>query len=157
MTHDRTGVFQMKRFLFAGIVMVLAAAPLRAQTSLAVERELIKRESDWSTAWVKKDAAFLKQLYAEEYLATDEFGATFTRAQDLANAMSPEGTLVSFVLSNLKVHVYGDAAVVTGTNTTKATFKGKDTSGVVRFTDVFVKRNGRWQAVASQGTRVVKK
>ena len=57
----------------------------------------------------------------------------------------------------MKVHVYGDTAVVTGLNTIKSTLNGKDTSGAYRFTDVFVKRDSRWQVVATQASSVQKK
>src|SRR4029453_7468213 len=100
-------------------------------------RDLIKLENDWATAWQKKDAAFLQKLFADEYLSTDQDGATFTKPQDLANVSAPGTSMTSFALTDLKVHVYGDTAVVTGLNTVKAMFKGKDTSGAYRVTDVF--------------------
>jgi len=65
--------------------------------------------------------------------------------------------MTSFAWTDMKVHVYGDTAIVTGLNTTKGTFKGKDTSGAYRFTDVFVKRDGRWQVVATRASLVAKK
>src|SRR5207249_9657661 len=100
----------------------------------------------------------LQRLYADEYLSTDQDGVTWTKSQDIAIANITSGTLklASYKLEDMKVHVYGDAAVVTGGNTIKATFQGKDVSGH-RFTDVFVKRAGRWQCVATQGTIVTKK
>ncbi len=54
----------------------------------------------------------------------------------------------------MKVQVHGDAAVVTYRSTDKGSYKGNDLSGQYRWTDVFVKRNGRWQAIAGHGTRV---
>ena len=106
---------------------------------------------------LEDDAAFLQKPFADEYLSTGSSGATYSKAQDLANVTSEGTSLTSFALTDLKVRVYGDTAVVTGLNTTKSTFKGKDDSGAYRFTDVFVKRDGRWQVVATQGTLVAKK
>jgi hypothetical protein len=54
------------------------------------------------------------------------------------------------------VRVYGDTAIASGLGTEKSTYKGKDTSGQYRYTDVFVKRNGTWQAVATHGSKVTK-
>jgi len=147
----------MSRRMLLGIVALFVVAGIGTQGQTAAEKELLKVENDWSTAWMKKDSAALQSLYATEYLATDWEGATFTKTQDIANGMAPDTKTQSFVLSDMKVHVYGDTAVVTGLNTIKATFKGADVSGAYRFTDVFVKREGRWQAVATQGTKVVKK
>jgi len=46
---------------------------------------------------------------------------------------------------------------VTGRFTQKGTYKGKDISGTGRFTDTFVKRNGKWRCVATQGTMISQK
>lgn len=60
-------------------------------------------------------------------------------------------------LEDIRVQVYGDAAVVTLRSIEKGTtYKGKDLSGHYRWTDVFVKRNGSWQMVATHGTRIEK-
>ena len=53
-----------------------------------------------------------------------------------------------------KVNVYGDTAIVTFASNDKGTYKGKDISGKTRWTDVFVKRGGKWQIVSSHGSRV---
>jgi ketosteroid isomerase-like protein len=147
----------MHRSLLAGLIAVFAVVTIRAQAPSAVERDLIKLENDWSTAWQKKDAAFLQKLFADEYLSTASTGAIYSKAQELANVTAPGTSMASFALTDLKVHVYGDTAVVTGLNTTKSTFNGKDDSGAYRFTDVFVKRDGRWQVVATQSTLTAKK
>jgi ketosteroid isomerase-like protein len=65
-----------------------------------------------------------------------------------------EYRLQSFTLTDQKVHVYGHTAVVTGLFTQTATFKDKDIGGAARHTIVFVKRDDRWQVVASQFTDV---
>jgi|SRR5262245_39139050 len=147
----------MYRYALVGVVALVAISTLGAQVPNAVERDILKLENDWSTAWQKKDAAFFQKLWADEYLSTDQDGATFTKAQDLANLAAAGTSQTSFALTDMKVHVYGDTAVVTGLNTIKATFKGKDTSGAYRFTDVFVKRDGRWQVVATQSSMIPKK
>lgn len=152
----------MKRILAAAVLAVLVAPVARAQAPVAraqapgaAEQDLVKLENAWSTAYQKKDLAALERMYTTEYLATDDEGRTYTKAQDLENAKDPANTLTSFKLENLKVHIYSDAfAVVTGSNTTKSTFKGKDDSGKYMFTDVFVKREGRWQCVATQSSKV---
>lgn len=66
------------------------------------------------------------------------------------------GSVTAFKFSDMKVHVYGDVAVVTGQNTIKGTWEDipRNISGPYRFTDVFVKRAGRWQCVASQSSRI---
>ncbi len=111
-------------------------------------------ENGWAEATVKGDVQALERLYTDEYLAIDPAGATYTKAQDIANVKSGNFKLATFKLDEVKVRVHGEVAVVTGRNTIKATYMGKDISGAYRFTDVFVKRAGRWQVLTTQGTAV---
>jgi len=60
----------------------------------------------------------------------------------------------SYSLDEMTVRVFADTGVVTGSWTGKMTIDGKDASGAFRYTDTFVKRLGRWRAVASQDTRM---
>jgi ketosteroid isomerase-like protein len=58
---------------------------------------------------------------------------------------------------DLRVRVYGNSAVVTALTRTKGKFLGQEFTTHERSTDVFVKRDGRWQCVLSQLTRFTKK
>ena len=61
----------------------------------------------------------------------------------------------AFELDELAVRVYSDTAVATGRSTPKGTTaKGEPITGQFRFLRVWVKRQGRWQAVAFEGTRI---
>ena len=144
----------MNRYLLVTGLALFMVMAVGAQSQKSVEQEILKLENDWSTAWQKKDATFLQKLFADEYLSTDQDGNTFTKSQELANLALAGTATTSFALSDMKVHVYGDVALVTGRNTIKATYKGNDTSGAYRFTDVIVKRDGRWQVVATHGSMV---
>jgi len=144
----------MKQFLVV-ILALVCVLPVWGQN--AAEKELIKVENDWSNAWAKSDGKFLEQLYATEYLATSSDGIVYNKADGIKDDTSPEYTEKSFSLSDLKVHIYGETAVVTGRNNVKFKKGGKAEQIDARFTDVFVKRDGRWQCVATQGTKVGKK
>lgn len=56
-------------------------------------------------------------------------------------------------LDEVSVNVYGDTAVSFTSQKEKSTYEGKDTSGPYHFTDTWVKKDGKWQVVASHGTR----
>lgn len=142
--------------LFAAVLALatLVSPPARAQAQAAAEKELMEIENGWAEATVKADVAALEKLYADEYLAIDPMGATFDKAQDIANVKSGNFKLASYKLDDIKVRVHGDVAIVTGRNTIKGSYMGKDISGAYRFTDTFVKRGGRWQVLTTQGTTV---
>jgi ketosteroid isomerase-like protein len=153
----------MKRIAITVCVVVLVlAVAVQAQTlaqtkSGGVEQELIKLENEWADAWVKSDVAFFERIEADDYTYTACEGSVWTKAQDLALLKSGQDVITSWVLADMKVRVYGDAAVVTGRTTVKETWKGKDVSGQYRYTDTWVKRAGRWQLVASHTSKIAQK
>jgi len=154
----------MKRIVFAvGLVVVLvfgvaALAQTQAQPkSGSVEQELIKLENGWNDALVKHDWAFLEQILADDFLHTSSDGVVSAKAQEIAYFKSGEMLVTSAVSDDFKVHVYGDAAVVTFRDTDKSQSKGKDTSGQNRITDTWVKLAGRWRCVAEHESRITQK
>ena len=148
--------------ILTGFMLMMALAAPRgwaAQAPASTERELTKLENDWSQAAVKRDGAALQRFYADEYIFTDENGVVSGKTKEIADISTGMFRLTSYKFEDMKVHVYGDVAVVTGRNTIKGTWEDikRDISGPYRFTDVFVKRNGQWQCVASQSSQITGK
>jgi ketosteroid isomerase-like protein len=125
-----------------------------AGANTPAEQELINLENRWEDASLKGDTAFLERIMAEDFTDTDPEGTVSTKAQDIANIKSGELKFTSATIDDMKARVYGDAAVVTGRNTMKGQFKGKDISGQYRWTDTWVKRDGRWQCVAGHASTI---
>jgi ketosteroid isomerase-like protein len=150
----------MKRLLAVALLLMWAAPRSGAQAPKGgPEQELIALENSWSQASVKRDGAALPRFYADEYIFTDEDGVVSNKTKEIANITGGVFKLNSFKFENIAVHVYGEVAVVTGKNTIKGTWEDieRDISGPYRFTDVFVRRDGRWQCVASQASRIAGK
>ena len=84
----------------------------------------------------------------------DLTGRVLTKAQVMQELGSGARRIESGSVDDLKVRVFGDVAVVTGRSVLAGSYQGKRASVVQRFTDIFVKRDGRWQAIASQGTQI---
>lgn len=120
------------------------------------EQQLIQAEKDWAQAIVKGDEAGVARFEADEITTTQDDGSVTTKKDDLANLKSGDTKYSAIDESDFHVHVYGNAAVVTGAYHAKGTTKGKDFENNGRFTDTWVKRNGHWQAVASQDTLIAK-
>jgi ketosteroid isomerase-like protein len=122
------------------------------------EQELIKLETDWGNAIIKRDVAFLDRVMTEDSIGTDYEGVVHTgKAEYLADIKSGANTITSIVVDDMKARVWGDAGVVWGRTTEKSQNKGKDTSGTYQWTDTWIKINGRWQCVAGHGSKVIKK
>jgi hypothetical protein len=118
--------------------------------------ELMQLERDIGQANIKRDKAFFERVEAEEFIFTDAAGGITTKAEDVASLDKPAGEfkLVSYDVDEMKVMDYGKIAVVTGRATTKLLVKEREIVNRSRFTDVFVKRAGRWQLVAGHSSRI---
>jgi ketosteroid isomerase-like protein len=123
----------------------------------SVEQELIKQENEWADAWVKSDVAFYDRITADDYTWTSPWGWVATKASDLVLLRSGDDVVKSWALADMKVRVYGDAAVVTGRDTIKETYKGKDVNGQHRWTHMWIKRAGCWQCVAGHSSEIAQK
>jgi ketosteroid isomerase-like protein len=139
--------------LFCFLSLSLATGQQASKMSSA-EDQITKLEQEWAQAIVKSGPVAVDKYEADDIVSTDLNGRVTDKAQDKTDLSSGDLKFESLTPSDIKVHVYGNAAVATGTGTVKGTFKGQDISGTYRFTDTWVKRNGKWQAVASQVTKI---
>jgi ketosteroid isomerase-like protein len=118
---------------------------------------LLYMEHEWNDASKRGDVAWFDRNYADD--ATDissRTGAIHTKAEEIASMKTDKTVLDSLELSNLNVRVEGNAAVITGINRVKGhDAQGKPFDRSTRFTDTYVKRDGRWQVWATQGTVVL--
>jgi hypothetical protein len=128
-----------------------------AGTSAQEEQELIKLENAWGQALVKHDLAFLDRILADDFTYGEFDGTVTTKAQLLSYLKSGAYAPTSIVADAINGRVYGNVAVVTGLSTEKSQFRGQDSSGQYRWTDTWIKREGRWQCVAGHGSMVAQK
>ncbi len=118
------------------------------------EQELTKLENDRLQAFLKNDDAFAGRFLAEDYVGIDEHGEATNKAQEIAAIKAGAHLSTSGVVDNIKVRVYGDA-VVTGRHIMKGLYQGKEYRSPYLWTDVFIKRGGRWQCVASHVSKAI--
>lgn len=119
------------------------------------ESTIMQMERDWAQALMKADMAAFDRIVAPDWILVSPGGQKQTRAEAMDEIRSGVMKFVSMTPSDMDVRVFGDTAIVTGRSMDKGMYKGQDTSGEYRFTDVFVKRDGRWQAVSTHVTRVM--
>jgi len=159
----------MKRLTVTFLTMAVGAAMLVAQPQTkatnakkpaaapnAAVDELKQIENDWADASKTKNADKLASILADSWVELGWDGKTTTKAKALEDLNKPGNSLDSIEVGPMKVRIFGNTAVVTGSDTEKSMEDGKDTSGKYLWTDVFVKQNGKWLAVASQSTKAPK-
>jgi ketosteroid isomerase-like protein len=155
---DQAGVSnqnrRMKRTL---ITLVMAVSLVSAAFGAGADAELKAIEQQWLDAYMKSDAAFIKNLEADDYSIIEPDGVVTTKAQDVKAVTDKTFVLKSATMSDFKCRMIGDnCAAVTVMMKISGMDDGKDFSGDYRGTDVFEKKNGKWMAVASQLTKVAK-
>jgi ketosteroid isomerase-like protein len=141
----------------AGFLISLTFKVVPAAQVASKEDQIGKLEDDWAAAMVKADLGALDAIMANDFVSTSPTGEVQTKEGLMAELKNGKLKFESMHVDELKVRTYGDTAIAFGMDTSKAAYDGKDISGQFRWTDVFVKRNGRWQAVASHLSRVDKK
>jgi ketosteroid isomerase-like protein len=119
-----------------------------------VQEQLKKLETDRAAAAVKGDVATLEKQTADDYTFINLYGQMSDKSQMVNNFKTGQTKLTSNEVSDMKVRVYGNTAVITGKVDVAGTMAGKDTKAQIMFTRVYVKKGGQWQSVAFQQTRV---
>ena len=112
------------------------------------QAELINLERSWASAELHHDARALSRLMSDDLVLTETDGV-YNKSDQVAFTADPENHFEAIESYDLKVQVHGDAAVVTGGLHEKGTSHGKTFEHRGRFTDTWVRHNGRWQCVAS--------
>ncbi len=144
----------MKRIIALTLLGVLVAVPAHAQKTNAREQEVLKATQMLNEAsLIKKDRATMERVYADDYVYNHSNGSITNKAQEIAEYMSSDLKWTAQKTDGLKVRMYGDVAVVTGVSTLTGSAKGY-ASGPRRFTEIWVRRNGRWQTIGGQSTLV---
>ena len=146
------------KFLATALLVAATFAPnafaqsgRRAQSDQQI---LIQLERDWDAAFHRQDFKFIETVLAKEFLATYAEGQRADRDKEIENAKTFNQQIDSSVLDEFIVKTYGDTAVVWFTQKLTGPSKGQTLTLTFRYMDVFVLRDGRWQCVASQSTRV---
>jgi ketosteroid isomerase-like protein len=118
------------------------------------EQEIKALEEERNRAIVNGDFAALDRMTADDYTFITLRGELRTKSEIVKGFQSKSFKYDSRQISDLKIRVYGNTAVVTGRSNQKGAENGKDYSGDYRFTRVYVKQNDRWLTVALQATLI---
>ncbi len=124
-------------------------------SSAGDEEAIVALEREWLDALEKSDVAALDRILADDFVEVGPGGESQDKATSLAETRKGDMAFESIEMIDSKTRVFGNTALLIGTGAVKASYKGEDMSGTYRWTDAFVKRNGRWVAVSGHVTRVM--
>ena len=140
-----------------GVLAVVWASTLSASAQPPVESDqqvLLKLEQQWNEAFYAKDIEFLESILAEDFVVTYDDGSRGDKAKELALAAEFNQNVESALQDEFTIRVYRDTAVVRFTLHLVGIKQGQRAELTLRYTDVWVMRDGRWQCVSSHSTRV---
>ncbi len=144
----------------AAVLLLLVAAPMLSRASDfnrdSAEQELTALEKQWWDSIQKHDRAMLEAVLADDFVGIDN-GATpaTTKRQWVDWAMAFQ--LKSYVIEKLEMRITSDTAIVAVHYSTRVIVKGVEKSDHGVDMDIFVRRNGRWQALGTGEIRIVVK
>jgi len=144
----------VKDLIAMALVFLLGALlPLGAESSDTTS-ELRAREADFNQALLRSDWKALGQIEADDLIFTNADGSVTHKSDDVANLRSGNLKFASIDMSDITVKDLGNVGVVTGQLVERVQYKTTDISSTYRFTDVWDKRDGKWQLVTGQETLV---
>jgi ketosteroid isomerase-like protein len=142
-------------FLVVAVASLCTTASLRAQGPTPSARSESVRATEMARrdALLASDTVALSKLVAGEFIEISRLGTIRSRTDNMREVASGDLKLLTIKYDSLDVRVYGDVALLTGIADNTGMYRGTvPFSGKIRYTRVFVWRDGRWQAVSMQQT-----
>lgn len=139
------------------LILIAAFSLVNAQTNY--EREVRQLERAWLDAYEQGDAKAMETIVADDFTITFSNGRVQTKQQiinSLNAARERSSRPAKFHTEEVQARVYGDTVILVGRVITEWQQNGQAVKEQNRYTDTYVKRNGRWQVVASHLSDVPK-
>ena len=134
--------------LLALAALLLSIVPVRADET-ADQTELLRLEKTGAAAIVSADIKALGEFFSPDWKIVDSDASMMDRERLFKEMKAGALTFASYDQGDLEVRIYGDAAVVIGTGKSKGAWNGESFTSHERFTDVFIRRDGKWRCVST--------
>ncbi len=146
----------------AGVFIVLLSLASctgrpEVERGINVEEHIAQMEREFAEATLRHDVTALERNLADNFLGVDVNGQHLSKSEVLARAKSSDIELTSLRHEDIRVRVFGDCAVATARTVVAGRYKGKETGGEFPYMRVWVRREGRWLAVATQSSAIPKR
>ena len=143
---------------FTGAFLPSCTSARHAQVASEIEA----MERAWSAAFLRHDASTIASILADDYVGIDGRGVVSNKADEIDEAKAPAAgappggyVVLGETLSDVRVRIFGDSAVLTAVNTAQISDQGEETTVRYRRTTVYVRRKGEWQCVSFHGSRII--
>src|SRR5215467_14271443 len=131
------------------IVALLATSVLGFAQEKSDAATIRALELKWTESYKQRSIDILSSLLADEFVITVEDGTVYSKAGYISHTADSKTRVQIAEMSDLRVRMHGDTAIVTGAYHEKGESEGKSYEYRDRLTDVWIKNSGKWQVVAS--------
>jgi ketosteroid isomerase-like protein len=111
--------------------------------------KVVAMENLWNQMQLNHDAVAMEKMLDEDFVLTDYDGSLLSKSQFLESIKDPSIKLTLEMSEGMKLHQHGVTVVITGATRERGTQNGKPFAHNGRFTDTWIKKDGRWLCVAS--------
>jgi ketosteroid isomerase-like protein len=122
--------------------------------SRALHKQIEALEMEWRQAQLDNNTSIIDHLLADDYVGISANGTIETKAQVLAMRRAGTMRFTQLDLTDVKVRLFGDTAVVTSRADLQGTNGERDISGQYRYTRVYNRRLGQWKIVSFEASRI---
>ena len=128
------------------VLLLACAAVAQEKSEAATVRAL---ELKWTESYKQRSIDNLSSLLADDFTITVEDGSVYSKAGYISHTADSKVKVEVAEMTDLKVRVHGDVAVVTGAYHEHGESDGKPYDYRDRLTDIWIKTAGKWQVIAS--------
>jgi ketosteroid isomerase-like protein len=132
------------------LILCLLGCGITSRAQEKSDAETIRAlEQKWTDSYKQRSIDILSSLLANDFVITIEDGSVYSKMGYISHSADSSTHVEVAELSDLKVRLHGDTAIVTGAYHERGISGGKSYEYHDRLTDVWMKMSGRWQVVAS--------
>jgi len=142
--------------LLVSVFMLAVSIFTFAQKNSAATAAILDLEKKWTDAYKLADLNTMNSLLNEDVIVTVEDGKVYSKSGYLTHSVDKTVKVLLAEITDVRVRVDDDTAVVTGAYHEKGTKNGKAYEFNDRFTDVWKDHGGKWQLIASHFSVPVK-
>lgn len=120
-----------------------------AHSTIQTEQLLRQMNDDWMKALVRADRDTLDRIMADDFFFAYPMEGD-DKSQFIGDVVSGDVRVESLTRDNITVRIWGDTAVLTGKDSARWSYQGRDFSGHYKVINVYARRNGEWLLVSVQ-------
>ena len=127
----------------------MAGQPTVSLSKIETEQLLRQMNDDWTKALVRADRVTLDRIMADDFFFAYPMEGD-DKAQFVGDVVSGDVKVESLTRENITVRIWGDTAVLTGRDSARWSYQGRDFSGHYKVINVYARRDGEWRLVSVQ-------